>query len=877
MFTVPAVKEPMLALSDNTPTVYMHRLQCLHIGQPTHTMCCPCSATYFRCNLPTATMIAGAAAAWLVCKSALAAAAGSTAAAAMLAACLVASYIGGSVNFIAVAAATQLPTGLVPGAMAADNLGMLLLLGLMMAVPLRFLQQRGLVMMPVVAASGAPGGPAASLASTRSSGVSSRSRPAAASSYYSSSSSDSSSGSSSDDDVLALDGSPLLTQPPTELEVSACLQDTSTGTNFTRVLPVDVSGDRKKKRGSSSSSSSAAGSWSSSSGSDTGSSSDDDLLALDGSPLLTQPPTEVEVKAVVQDNSTRNNFTRVLPINVSGSKRPVSSRNSASSSSSTLQQPLPSGPQAAATPGGSAAAAAATGVCGGCRGSGVTAFDDKPLLTRAPAMGDAVSSIAAAREGKQQLLTPPKPPSTAMYTSKHPHTAGGRSGPAATGSSQGYNSERGPDGLIVGCGCCSEALDAIAAASPPPAALLGSSGSSNDDDMIALDGSPLLTSPPSEVEVTACLEATSHGDNQTRVLPVHLSGSKGNNSNGGSSSSSTATTGVVGALALDGSLLLTEEPDSTGLAAAVAAARSGGSNGSSVSVSPLMTGEFELLVKLDKDSLLQRLRHQKKKQKKQQSRARRDAEAVTVTVTAAAPASAAATSSSRAPVAVQGDSAEPVSAHSSSSDALAPAVSASNTSSARGELTASTAAAAVAAAAIAAAAAHQIATALQSPALHQLLLAAIAVGISAAATAVHKLLVGSQSPSPSAAGAGPFAGAAQLGQVLIGVFFAALGASCCCPLSTLACCLPLLAFISIMTATHWALLWGLGGRLMGLQAQVLICGSAAAIGGPATAAGLANARGWGQLVQPSLLCGSLGYALGTGAGLLVAHALGVLP
>lgn len=112
--------------------------------------------------------------------------------------------------------------------------------------------------------------------------------------------------------------------------------------------------------------------------------------------------------------------------------------------------------------------------------------------------------------------------------------------------------------------------------------------------------------------------------------------------------------------------------------------------------------------------------------------------------------------------------------------------------------------------------------------------------------------------------------------MLIGLFFAALGASCCCPLSTLSCCLPLLAFIGVMCATHWALLLGLGGRLFGLQPEVLLCGSAAAIGGPATAAGLASARGWGGLVQPSLLCGSLGYALGTGAGLLVAQALGAL-
>lgn len=186
-----------------------------------------------------------------------------------------------------------------------------------------------------------------------------------------------------------------------------------------------------------------------------------------------------------------------------------------------------------------------------------------------------------------------------------------------------------------------------------------------------------------------------------------------------------------------------------------------------------------------------------------------------------------------------------------------------------GTLTASTAAAAIAAAAVAAAVAHELASVFNTPALHQLFLAAVAVGISAAANAVTKT-------QQQGAAAGPFAGSSQLGQVLIGVFFAALGASCCCPPSTLACCLPLLSFIALMTATHWGLLWGVGGRVMGLAPEAMLCGSAAAIGGPATAAGLAAAKGWGALVQPSLLCGSLGYALGTGAGLLAAQGLGVL-
>jgi uncharacterized membrane protein len=169
------------------------------------------------------------------------------------------------------------------------------------------------------------------------------------------------------------------------------------------------------------------------------------------------------------------------------------------------------------------------------------------------------------------------------------------------------------------------------------------------------------------------------------------------------------------------------------------------------------------------------------------------------------------------------------------------------------------------------------------PALQQLLLAAAALGLSVAGSAAQGLLArgassGAHAVSPAAAGGarGPVEGASQLGQLLIGVFFAALGASCCCPLSTLVLCGPLAAFCAVMTATHWALLAALGGGLLRLPAPVLLCGSAAAVGGPMTAAGLAAARGWRVLVRPSLLCGSLGYALGTGAGLGLAKALGAL-
>lgn len=116
----------------------------------------------------------------------------------------------------------------------------------------------------------------------------------------------------------------------------------------------------------------------------------------------------------------------------------------------------------------------------------------------------------------------------------------------------------------------------------------------------------------------------------------------------------------------------------------------------------------------------------------------------------------------------------------------------------------------------------------------------------------------------------------------MGLFFAMLGASCCCSWASLGAAAPLMGFVGLMVAVHWALLAVLGsGRLPGLKwmrlpAEVLMAGSAANIGGPATAAGLAASRGWGRLVQPSLLCGSLGYALGTAGGLLLARGLGAV-
>jgi len=256
-------------------------------------------------------MVVGAAVSWLLCKSAMAAAAGSTAAAAQLAACLLASYIGGSVNFIAVAAATQLPTHLVPGAMAADNLGMLLLLGLLMAVPLRWYkqQQQQLQVMPL--------GPITPSIGTNS-GSSSKQQPSMLAARPPAAAAAAASGAASG--PMGLDGSPLLTQPPSPQEVAACFEATTRGRKHTGATTA----------------------------------------------------------AANSSNGSSNGSSR------SGGRTPTAAADMS--------------PETSEGPGAAAAASASVGKCGGCRGSGVTAHDEHPLLTQAPGMGDAISTITAARQ-----------------------------------------------------------------------------------------------------------------------------------------------------------------------------------------------------------------------------------------------------------------------------------------------------------------------------------------------------------------------------------------------------------------------------------------------------------------------------------------------
>ena len=124
------------------------------------------------------------------------------------------------------------------------------------------------------------------------------------------------------------------------------------------------------------------------------------------------------------------------------------------------------------------------------------------------------------------------------------------------------------------------------------------------------------------------------------------------------------------------------------------------------------------------------------------------------------------------------------------------------------------------------------------------------------------------------------------------VFFAVIGASAG-GLQQLPTCWAMMGFLTIMVVVHWVVL-AAGGTLLGLSREAMLLGSNANIGGPATSAsecqhhipfwclfspaaccrtflGMAMSKGWGaSMAQTAMLVGSLGYAVGTAAGMVVA-------
>jgi len=126
-----------------------------------------------------------------------------------------------------------------------------------------------------------------------------------------------------------------------------------------------------------------------------------------------------------------------------------------------------------------------------------------------------------------------------------------------------------------------------------------------------------------------------------------------------------------------------------------------------------------------------------------------------------------------------------------------------------------------------------------------------------------------------------------LGTALLYVFFATAGTGgLSIADSVRSAFIPIGCFLTILYSVHGAILAGIRRLVLwnrrqrtvtpkdkneideGFVApQRLLVASSAAIGGPATAAALAQASGWPSLVTPSLLVGNLGYAIATFAAI----------
>ena len=87
----------------------------------------------------------------------------------------------------------------------------------------------------------------------------------------------------------------------------------------------------------------------------------------------------------------------------------------------------------------------------------------------------------------------------------------------------------------------------------------------------------------------------------------------------------------------------------------------------------------------------------------------------------------------------------------------------------------------------------------------------------------------------------------------------------------------LFAFSILQIGVHFLFLIGVGRGLLRLPKRELFLASNANVGGPTTAAAMAQAKEWKTLVLPALLVGILGYATATALALALGPLLLRLP
>jgi uncharacterized membrane protein len=113
---------------------------------------------------------------------------------------------------------------------------------------------------------------------------------------------------------------------------------------------------------------------------------------------------------------------------------------------------------------------------------------------------------------------------------------------------------------------------------------------------------------------------------------------------------------------------------------------------------------------------------------------------------------------------------------------------------------------------------------------------------------------------------------AAMGVLFLQMFFAASGAGGSL-LLVLRQAPSLIAFSALQLAIHFVVLMCVGRGVMRLDKNELYLASNANVGGPTTAAAMAQAKEWRKLVLPALLVGVLGYALATTLSLSLTPAL----
>ena len=121
---------------------------------------------------------------------------------------------------------------------------------------------------------------------------------------------------------------------------------------------------------------------------------------------------------------------------------------------------------------------------------------------------------------------------------------------------------------------------------------------------------------------------------------------------------------------------------------------------------------------------------------------------------------------------------------------------------------------------------------------------------------------------------GEIRGTNELGTFLIYLFFFVIGVPASIPLIVRNSPL-LLVFAAIVVIVNMLFSLVLG-KIFKFDLEEILCASNANIGGPTTSAAMAVSKGWTKLVGPCLIVGTIGYVIGTYAGLIVGSLMGAV-